>query len=303
MRIKRWLIPGLFALAQAAVWVPFFSGAGMRAVVAWVLLISLVPLVGGLMLVGAIVFGAVKRRWSAPVLVTAGLSLVALWPGAWNMSVGQLAFPASLANTKPSLKVRLPTNQPMRVLWGGDRLATNYHAFTPDQRWAYDLGIAPYLTGSKKLEDYGCWGTEVVAPLSAKVHLARDESEDNMPGVISNDPEKVLGNTVVLETKSHTFLILAHLQHRSLRVKTGDTVREGEVIGLCGNSGHTSEPHVHIHHQRQDPAVFPNNFAEGLPLYFRDTDGPAMPEGGIEARDGGYVGTGALIQHRPTASD
>jgi hypothetical protein len=66
---------------------------------------------------------------------------------------------------------------------------------------------------------------------------------------------------------------------------------------VCGNSGNTSEPHIHIHHQRQDPNDFPINFAEGLPLYFRDHDGPAMPEGGVEVVEGTPVPVGPTVQH------
>ena len=75
------------------------------------------------------------------------------------------------------------------------------------------------------------------------------------------------------------------------------TVEEGEVIGECGNSGNTSEPHIHIHHQRQDPTVFPVNFAEGLPLYFRDHDGPPMPVGGIKVEGETITATGDVVQH------
>jgi hypothetical protein len=75
-------------------------------------------------------------------------------------------------------------------------------------------------------------------------------------------------------------------------------VAEGEVIGACGNSGNTSGAHVHIHYQRQDPARYPVNFAEGLPLEFRDHRGSSMPRGGIEL-DGDVVRmTGEEIVHR-----
>lgn len=40
---------------------------------------------------------------------------------------------------------------------------------------------------------------------------------------------------------------LAHLQKGSVRVETGDPVKMGQSIALVGNSGNTSEPHLHIH--------------------------------------------------------
>ena len=120
------------------------------------------------------------------------------------------------------------------------------------------------------------------------------------PGVIS--AEQPLGNHVVLSLDGGTFLVLAHLQRGSVQVKAGDTAREGQVLGRCGNSGHTSEPHIHIHHQRQDPLKYPVNFAEGLPLYFRDHGGPRMPEGGLVLSDGRAIAVGAQVQHRASAA-
>jgi murein DD-endopeptidase MepM/ murein hydrolase activator NlpD len=92
-------------------------------------------------------------------------------------------------------------------------------------------------------------------------------------------------------------LIIAHLKPGSLLVKAGDQVEEGQKIAACGNSGNTSEPHIHIHHQRQDPRKYPVNFAEGLPLYFRDHDGPAMPTGGFRMENGEAVLLGPTVRH------
>ncbi|MDO9121364.1 MAG: hypothetical protein Q7U31_06235, partial [Anaerolineaceae bacterium] len=76
-----------------------------------------------------------------------------------------------------------------------------------------------------------------------------------------------------------------------------DAVTEGQVIGACGNSGNTSEPHIHIHHQRIDPEVWGVGYGEGLPLFFRDHDGPPMPEGGYEVVDNMAVPLGPVVTH------
>lgn len=62
-------------------------------------------------------------------------------------------------------------------------------------------------------------------------------------------------------------------------------------------SGRQSRRRIHLHHQRQDPREFPINFAEGLPLYFRDHDGPAMPTGGVAEVDDTFVPLGPTLQH------
>ncbi len=205
-------------------------------------------------------------------------------------------WPSSIDSAKPSLTARLPSDAPLRVLWGGDRLETNRHAFTPDQRWAYDLGVEPVLVGSTRLEDYGCWGTEVLSPIAGRVHAAHDGEPDVAPGSFG-DMRKPLGNHVVLKTAMGTYVIVAHLQRGSVSVSAGEIVAEGRVLGRCGNSGNTSEPHIHLHHQRQDPLRFPVNFAEGLPLFFRNHDGAPMPEGGITFAGERPIAVGALVRH------
>ena len=110
-----------------------------------------------------------------------------------------------------------------------------------------------------------------------------------------------IGNTVMLELETGTYLVIAHRKAGSVLVKAGEEVAEGQQIGECGNSGNTGEPHIHIHHQCQDPKGRPLNFAEGPPLFFRDLDGDPMPEGGLEERDGTFVMPGTVVRHIGTA--
>ena len=186
----------------------------------------------------------------------------------------------------------------MRVIWGGDAAAGNQHAITSDQRWAYDLMIEPYLTGSATLADYGCYGVPVVAPIGGTVVQAISDEPDAKPGSISGNVTAPSGNHVVIEVADGGHLIIAHLKPDSVTVRSGDRVNEGQVIGACGNSGNTSEPHVHIHYQRQHPKDVRMNFAEGLPLYFRDHGGPAMPSGGLTLDGEQVVPIGDIIEHR-----
>ena len=137
--------------------------------------------------------------------------------------------------------------------------------------------------------------------ISARVRHASDGAPDEIPGKASMNLKNPIGNTVMLELETGTYLVIAHLKPESVLVKAGEEVAEGQQIGECGNSGNTSEPHIHIHHQRQDPKGRPLNFSEGRPLFFRDHDGDPMPEGGLEERDGTFVMTGAVVRHIGTA--
>ena len=295
--VLRWTPPVALALVLLGSSSLFLSG-GMAAVIGWGLLISAGLVPAPLSLLMLAVHAIRKRRFSRPMWATLVLALFALWPGLWAFGLLTFAFPYSLDDSEPSATVRLPSNEPLRVFWGGDRLATNYHAASPDQRWAYDLGVEPAAHGSESLGDYGCYGTPVVAPVAGHVHHATDGAPDHTPGQPSNDGRNPTGNTVVLRLETGTYLIIAHLKTGSVQVAAGDEVDEGDPLGACGNSGNTSEPHIHIHHQRQDPQVFPLPMAEGLPLYFRDHDGPPMPEGGFEVDPAGdIVLTGAVVQH------
>ena len=65
-----------------------------------------------------------------------------------------------------------------------------------------------------------------------------------------------------------------------IKVKEGQHVNEGFVLAQVGNSGSSSEPHLHIHHQRENPSEVSMFYTEGLPLYFRTKKGALMPERG-----------------------
>jgi murein DD-endopeptidase MepM/ murein hydrolase activator NlpD len=67
-----------------------------------------------------------------------------------------------------------------------------------------------------------------------------------------------LGNTVLLHCASDITVVLAHLKPHSVRVAAGDVVEVGRELGAVGNSGNTSEPHLHLHAVRgrvTDPAL------------------------------------------------
>lgn len=294
--VLAWLPLAVVTLGGASTWA-IFLGGGLRSVFGWLALQTLVPLAALALVVGTVAHAIWTRRGAARLAVTLALGLVGLWPAGWLVGKGTLAYPYRLASTSPSATVRLPTDAPMRVLWGGDDLEHNHHATMPDQRWAYDLVVEPALTGSERLEDYGCWGTTVVAPVSGTVHLAHDGEVDHVPGKPSNELRAPLGNHVAIALPAGGFLLIAHLQKGSVVAREGEAIEEGAPIGACGNSGNTSEPHVHIHAQRQDPRGRPVNFSEGLPLFFRDHDGAAMPLGGADVVDGEPVATGAIVRH------
>lgn len=308
---RLWLI--LLGLAAAAIILAFialavmFLAGGLTRISAWYMLQLIPPALGLIALLLVVVNVIVRRRVTRSAALVGLLGLVALLPAL--TLVRPLPYPADLATTEPAATVRLPAGEPLLVGWGGDDIDANYHAIAPDQRWAYDLLVAPYLTGSDDPADYGCYGVVVVAPAAGVVAAAHDGEPDAVPGVVSNNFTAPTGNYVAIRLPTDTYLVIAHLMPGSVLVAEGDEVVEGQPIGRCGNSGNTSEPHIHIHHQRQNPKDFPVNFAEGLPLYFRDhvdengDPAPPMPEGGLTVEGGLVVPVGITVRHAGGSGD
>ena len=58
--------------------------------------------------------------------------------------------------------------------------------------------------------------------------------------------EELAGNHVMIETRDGPVVAVCHLQRGSVQVQLGQSVRVGETLGRCGNSGNSTEPHVHL---------------------------------------------------------
>lgn len=175
---------------------------------------------------------------------------------------------ASKAVAEAKTRFRWPLTKPTQVFWGGADPTSNAHARVPRQRRATDL-ILVGADGqrrkgkSKSNSDYLSYGAEVVAAADGKVLVAVDGVPDNEPGDMDNT--LVPGNVISIEHVAGEYAHYCHLKPGSLRVKPGDSVKAGQVIGLLGNSGNSSEPHLHFHVQ-DSPRM-----AEGLgiePLFY-----------------------------------
>ena len=67
----------------------------------------------------------------------------------------------------------------------------------------------------------------------------------------------ILGNHVVVATDDGDHAVLAHLRRGSVAGRTGDVMRRRQKLGEAGNSGASSEPHLHIHAQTRGTAAAP----------------------------------------------
>ncbi|QWI49118.1 M23 family metallopeptidase [Bacillus mycoides] len=263
-------------------WSVVYLANGVISVIVWwsiqaFSLVSIVILIGSVLLF--IWKGIFRKQIDRTLLLIVLFSIIGAWPVGWFANVGGLAYPADVQSMSPKIIVRFPLNERALVGWGGDRLETNYHVIKPNERWAYDILIPPAEVKSSKLEDYGIYGAKVMAPASGTVVSVNNDEKDLVPG--SDDFQSMAGNHIYLRLdETGTFLFLAHLKKGSIKVKEGQHVNEGEALAQVGNSGSSSEPHLHIHHQRQDPSNTSMFLTEGLPLYFRTEEDVMMPERG-----------------------
>ena len=148
--------------------------------------------------------------------------------------------------------LRLPFNGPWLAANGG-RVWRNHHLAARAQQFAYDFVIVDPKTrrshqnDGKALADYFCYDQEIVAAHDGVVLVAVDGIPDGAIGTMN--PQMVYGNTVMIQHAQGPVAVYAHLKSGSVAVTVGQTIQAGEVIGRCGNSGNSTEPHLHFHLQ------------------------------------------------------
>lgn len=162
---------------------------------------------------------------------------------------------------KSTLPLKLPFRDEWSVFWGGDTLEVNQHLPHKSQRRAADL-VRVDTTGrthsgdGKRNDDYYAYGEEIFAVADGTVVTVIDGVPENTPGTMN--PYFALGNIVIIAHAGGVHSAYAHLQPGKLRVKVGAKVNPGTVLGLCGNSGNSSEPHLHF--QLQDGPRFESSW-------------------------------------------
>ena len=154
----------------------------------------------------------------------------------------------------PGLDLRFPLRGgTFHVGQGGASAIVNHHFAHPSQRYALDI-VKLYRSGVRALglypgepDQFAIWEAEVVSPCEGVVREVVDGLPDHAPP--ARDPGHPAGNHIVLDCDGAT-VILAHLQEGSICVRRGDSVQAGQMLGRVGNSGNTTEPHLHVHAER-----------------------------------------------------
>lgn len=169
-----------------------------------------------------------------------------------------LAFRGYAAPENPVPLVFPLRNGVYHVGQGGNHPLINYHNVSTTQRYALDvtrlnaLGLRAAGLYPERLDRYAIFGDTLYSPCSGVVDTARTDLPDLTPP--DRDREHPPGNHVVLNCDGVT-VYLAHLMQGSVRVATGDSVAAGTPMGRVGNSGNTTEPHLHLHAERNGAGV------------------------------------------------
>jgi hypothetical protein len=159
-----------------------------------------------------------------------------------------VGFPASAQD------FQLPFNGRWFVMQGGDTPNVNQHMTVGAQAFGVDFAKVGgpsqrqlTLGTPSKVEDFFSWGEPVLAPAAGTVVSVVNDRLDNPLG--TKDAEHPAGNYLVIRIAEQRFVYLAHMQRGSVSVKAGDAVKRGQRVGLCGNSGNSDFPHIHLHVQ------------------------------------------------------
>ncbi len=155
--------------------------------------------------------------------------------------------------------------------WISQRFAIDWVRLFPD---------GPTFHGDKAdNKNYRAYGEEALAVADGAVTEVKDGIPENVPGLASRAVpitlETVGGNHVLLDLGNGIFAFYAHLQPGSIHVHVGDKVKVGQVLGLVGNSGNSTEPHLHFDICSSSSMLACEGLPYALPLFDVQAIGPA----------------------------
>ncbi|MGB8267126.1 MAG: M23 family metallopeptidase [Candidatus Velthaea sp.] len=219
-------------LAFVAVFVPLGLVLGSRGRIGWLIVAATLPVAIGADRFAAIV--TIGRRGADPFGV-----VEALVSAAWLTFTITVAMKARHAPPGPTLDLTPPVfDGSFTVVQGGNDRLLNHHHQSERQRFAVDLVRDP--ASRTRI-------SRVVSPLAGTVVAAVDGLDD--AGVAAADRRAhPFGNHVIIrEPQSGADVMLAHLKRGTVTVSPGEPVAAGRLLGEIGNSGNSTEPHLHVH--------------------------------------------------------
>ncbi|MBV7267323.1 M23 family metallopeptidase [Erythrobacter ani] len=217
--------------------------------------------------------GAHERRSQPAFIVAVVLVAMGSLLG-WQGVTGRIAPAGDFID----LASPLPEGEGYCALSAGASVALNLHYIegektaAPSEKHSVDLiqknewGFRTVVEKSwdpKPLDplDYAVFGAAILAPCDGQVI----ESVDGKPDQLAGHRYRSLdGANLVMLRCEGADVLMAHFERGSVKVKQGDSIATGQIVGRVGNSGNTEEPHLHIHAQR----TFAEGKMEPVPMRF-----------------------------------
>ena len=122
--------------------------------------------------------------------------------------------------------------------------------------WQYALDFIVIKNGKsfanrgESLADFYCYDLPVLSPVYGQVCRVANDIPDNPPGTVNAVAN--WGNYVAIRIYDGKIALVAHLRPGSVSVLPGTWVSPGDIVGHCGNSGRSPQPHIHLHLQASE---------------------------------------------------
>ena len=213
-------------------------------------------------------------------------------------------------NYKCKVDYRLPFHGEMAAINGCFTKDYSHSWDIPTQRYAYDFIMLDKKAQSyhgefNKSENYYCYDKDILSPADGVVVEVVNSAKDSLifkRGKFYSRAKHIAGNYVVIRHHEQEYSTLAHLKKDSISVVVGEQVVSGQTIARCGNTGNSTEPHLHF--QLQTGRSFYNS--AGLPIRFNNMDISDIedykkydprPHMSMDRISAGYVTRGFVVEN------
>jgi hypothetical protein len=228
--------------------------------------------------------------WTAGALIvgSAFVDVVPFWLALAVFIVGMAVYLRVGTVRREPLEVHLPVRGCWVALNSPASRVPSHGLHAYGQTYAIDLAHEPedrprprfaWWPLARRPTDFPAFGQPIHAVADGVVVRVHDRERDHwsrnswlsMPYFVIESslrellgPGRIVGNHVVLKLGDGTYAVFAHLRRGSVRVKKGQQLRAGDELAACGNSGNSTEPHLHFHLMDRPSTLF----AAGLPFRF-----------------------------------
>lgn len=255
---------------------------------------------------GAVAFLCLAFEGNVPVparlrhrVLLDGAAAVGPVVGTHGTALRTLLSPVAGANWSPDNNPSLQSHHRMG-LWVVDGIAQIARRYALDWK-KYGKDGKSWAGDQRDVRAYHAYGEKTLAVADGTVVTAQDGYPDNIPRTPAGfEPavpvtmESVAGNRVVIDIGGGQFAYYAHLQPGSVRVKAGERVKRGQVVGRVGNSGDARQPHLHFQ-LTNNPDIMAS---EGLPHLF-DRYKASVGDSAPQLRTGEYPMGNIVLDFSP----